>query len=314
MSVYTQLTKEELEVLLNLYDIGSYHNIEGINEGITNSNFYLTTSKDKYILTIFEEPNMNLNYAIDLMEILSKNQILCPIPIKTKKGETIISIKNKPLTIFSLIPGETLSNKIPSKEMCSQIGEILGKIHLISKDYKNYYEGLRGNKWFLQMSEKLKPFLNIEECTLIDKEIENQIYCTKKNLPKGIIHSDLFRDNAMFKNGLLTGVIDFYYACNGYFLYDLAIIVNDWCLNNDMSIDIEKQNVLIKSYSKNRKIEKIEIETWQNALRHAALRFWLSRLHDKHFPTTGEMTHLLDPNVFKLILLDRIEKSYKLKI
>ena len=118
----------------------------------------------------------------------------------------------------------------------------------------------------------------------------------------------------MFKNGLLTGVIDFYYACNGYFLYDLAIIVNDWCLNNDMSIDIEKQNVLIKSYSKNRKIEKIEIETWQNALRHAALRFWLSRLHDKHFPTTGEMTHLLDPNVFKFILLDRIEKSYKLKI
>ena len=155
--------------------------------------------------------------------------------------------------------------------------------------------------------------MNKEDSNLIDKEIENQIYCTNKDLPKGIIHSDLFRDNAMFENEKLTGVIDFYYACNGYYLYDLAIVVNDWCLNNDMSINLERQNALVQSYNKNREIEKIEKETWQNTLRHAALRFWLSRLHDKHFPTVGEITHLLDPNEFKLILLDRIKKSYELK-
>ena len=313
MSVYTRLTKEELEVLLNHYDLGNYDDIEGINEGITNSNYYLTTSKNKYILTIFEEPNLNLNYAIKLMEILSKNQIPCPIPIKTKEGKSILTVKNKPLTIFTLLPGKTLSNKIPTIEMCSQIGETLSKIHIYSKDYKDYDEGLRGSKWFIEVSKKLKPFLNKEDSNLIDKEIENQIYCTNKNLPEGIIHSDLFRDNAMFENEKLTGVIDFYYACNGYYLYDLAIVVNDWCLHNDMSINLDRQNALVKSYNKNREIEKIEKETWQNALRHAALRFWLSRLHDKHFPTIGEITHLLDPNEFKLILLDRIKKSYELK-
>lgn len=313
MSVYTRLTKEELEVLLNHYDLGNYNDIEGINEGITNSNYYLTTSKNKYILTIFEEPNLNLNYAIKLMEILSKNQIPCPTPIKTKEGKSILTVKNKPLTIFTLLPGKTLSNKTPTIEMCSQIGETLSKIHICSKDYKDYDEGLRGSKWFIEVSKKLKPFLNKEDSNLIDKEIENQIYCTNKDLPKGIIHSDLFRDNAMFENEKLTGVIDFYYACNGYYLYDLAIVVNDWCLNNDMSINLERQNALVQSYNKNREIEKIEKETWQNTLRHAALRFWLSRLHDKHFPTVGEITHLLDPNEFKLILLDRIKKSYELK-
>ena len=314
MSVYTRLTKEELEELLNHYDIGNFDDIEGINEGITNSNYYLTTSKSKYILTIFEEPNLNLDYAIALMETLSKNKIPCPIPIKTKEGKYILTVKNKPLTIFTLLHGETLSNKTPTNEMCSQIGDILSKIHLCSENFKNYEQGLRGSDWFIEMSNKLQPILDEDETNLISREIENQIYCINKNLPKGIIHSDLFRDNAMFANGKLTGVIDFYYACNGYYLYDLAIIVNDWCLNNDMSINIERQNALIKSYNKNRKIEAIEKETWQEALRHAALRFWLSRLHDKHFPTIGEITHLLDPNQFKLILLDRIKNSYQLKI
>jgi len=314
MSVYTRLTKEELEQLLNHYDIGNFIDIEGINEGITNSNFYLTTSKDKYILTIFEEPNLNLEYAIGLMGLLSNNKIPCPVPIKTKENKHIKIIKNKPISIFTLLPGKTITNKIPSKKMCNQIGETLAKIHLFSQDYKEYELGIRNGDWFNKISKKLEPVLDINEINLINKEIENQIYCVDKNLPKGIIHSDLFRDNAMFIDENLTGVIDFYYACNSYYLYDIAIVVNDWCLNDDMTIDINKQNELIKSYNKSRKIENLEIEMWSYALRHAALRFWLSRLYDKHFPTDGEITHQLDPNEFKLILKDRIKNSYKITI
>jgi homoserine kinase type II len=118
----------------------------------------------------------------------------------------------------------------------------------------------------------------------------------------------------MFIKEDLTGVIDFYYSCNGYYLYDIAIVVNDWCLNNDFSIDIEMQDALLKSYNQIRKIELNEKNVWQQVLRHAALRFWLSRLHDKFFPTDGEITHQLDPNKFKKILLDRKNNTYEIKI
>lgn len=314
MSVYTRLTKEELEQLLNHYDIGEFVSIKGINEGITNSNFYLETSNSKYILTIFEEPNLNLDYAISLMSLLSKNQIPCPTPIKTKNNKTVLSIQNKPLSIFTLLPGNTLSKKKPTKKMCEEIGATIAKIHIYSKNFKKFDLGLRDENWFRKTAKKIKPFLDSSDIKIIDKEILNQTECCNKNLPKGVIHSDLFRDNAMFSNNKLTGVIDFYYACNGYFLYDLAIIVNDWCVTDEKKIDLEMQNALINSYSKIRQIEDIEKKLWQKVLRHAALRFWLSRLHDKFFPISGEITHQLDPDEFKNILLDRINNNYTLKI
>jgi len=233
MSVYTRLTKEELEKLLNLYDIGKFVDIEGISEGITNSNYYLTTSLNKYILTIFEEPNLNLNYAIELMDLLSTNQIPCPIPIKSKDGKCVLNFKDKPLSIFTLLPGKTITKKTPSEMMCMQIGETLAKMHLHSKKHKTHYVGLRDIEWFKKTAIKLNPVLDISEINIINNELKNLSYILGKNLPSGVIHSDLFRDNALFIGDNLTGVIDFYYACNGYYLYDLAIIVNDWCLNMD---------------------------------------------------------------------------------
>ena len=314
MSVYTRLTKEELEQLLSHYEIGNFIDIEGISEGITNSNYYLTTSKNKYILTIFEEPSLNLNYAIELMDILADKKIPCPTPIRTKKGEQVINLIGKPISIFTLLPGKTITNIIPSVNMCKQIGETLAKLHMHSKEHKKYDLGLRDNSWFIRTAEKLNPVLNINDIHLIDKEILNQQDCVNKNLPEGVIHSDLFRDNAMFIGEELTGVIDFYYACNGYYLYDLAIITNDWCLKDNREIDFVRQDALIKSYNKIRKIEPIEKVMWPKVLRHAALRFWLSRLHDKHYPTDGEITRVLDPNEFKLILIDRIKNSYQLNL
>ena len=314
MSVYTRLTKEELEQLLYLYDIGKFVDIEGISEGITNSNYYLTTSLNKYILTIFEEPNLNLNYAIELMDLLSTNQIPCPIPIKSKDGKCVLNFKDKPLSIFTLLPGKTITKKTPSEMMCMQIGETLAKMHLHSKKHKTHYVGLRDIEWFKKTAIKLNPVLDISEINIINKELENLSYCLGKNLPSGVIHSDLFRDNAMFIGDNLTGVIDFYYACNGYYLYDLAIIVNDWCLNMDYTINLKRQDALISSYNKYRIIKEVEKEFWPNALRHAALRFWLSRLHDKHFPLDGEITHQLDPDIFYNILADRILKDYTIKI
>ena len=314
MSVYTRLTKEELEQLLSHYEIGNFVDIDGISEGITNSNYYLTTSKNKYILTIFEEPKLNLNYAIELMDILAGMKIPCPTPIGTKKGDQVINLFGKPISIFTLLPGKTITNISPSVNMCEQIGETIAKLHIYSKEHKRYDLGLRNNSWFTETAGKLNPVLNMDDINLISNEILNQQDCVNKNLPEGVIHSDLFRDNAMFIGEELTGVIDFYYACNGYYLYDLAIITNDWCLKDNREIDFVRQDALMKSYNKIREIEPIEKVMWPKVLRHAALRFWLSRLHDKHYPTDGEMTHVLDPHEFKLILIDRINKPYKLNL
>ena len=312
MSVYTRLTKEELEYLLNEYDIGDLADIEGINEGITNSNFYLQTTNSRYILTIFEEPNLNLDYAIQLMEHLSYHQIPCPRPFKSKDNENIKKIQNKPVAIFSLLPGKTLSDTTPSLNMCEQIGEVLAKIHVNASKFNENYSGSRDFIWFNKTYEKLKSKLNTEEEIIIKDEL---ISLSKKDfnkLPLGVIHADLFRDNTLFINDKLTGVIDFYYACNGYLLYDLAIVINDWCLNEDKTINIERKESIIQSYNKIRKIEQIEKDYWPEVLKHAALRFWLSRLHDKYFPTDGEITHILDPDEFKLIFLDRMNNNYSL--
>ena len=312
MSVYTRLTKEELEQLLNDYNIGDPIDIEGINEGITNSNFYLQTTKSKYILTVFEDKSLNLEYSIHLMELLSNQKIPCPMPIKSKANETIKILRNKPVAIFSLLQGRTISKIDPSLKMCEQIGEMIAKIQLCSDKMNDVYLGSRHLTWFEETYKKLQDKLSNEENEMIENEIKNHIKNQLNVLPSGIIHSDLFRDNALFIEDKLTGVIDFYYACQGYFLYDLAIIVNDWCLNSDKTINIEKQKKIVQAYNKFRKITQVEKDFWPKALRHAALRFWLSRLHDKYFPTDGELTHILDPNEFKSIFIDRVENPYKL--
>ena len=141
MSVYTRLTKEELEQLLNDYNIGDPIDIQGINEGITNSNFYLQTTKSKYILTVFEDKSLNLEYSIHLMELLSNQNIPCPMPIKSKTNETIKILRNKPVAIFSLLQGRTISKIDPSLEMCEQIGEMIAKIHLCSDKMNDVYLG-----------------------------------------------------------------------------------------------------------------------------------------------------------------------------
>ena len=186
------------------------------------------------------------------MDLLSTNRIPCPIPVKSKDGKCVLNFKDKPLSIFTLLPGKTITKKTPSEMMCMQIGETLAKMHLHSKKHKAHYAGLRDIEWFKKTATKLNPVLKPYEINIINNELENLSYCLGKNLPSGVIHSDLFRDNALFIGDNLTGVIDFYYACNGYYLYDLAIIVNDWCLNMDYTINLKRQDALISSYNKYR--------------------------------------------------------------
>ena len=165
----------------------------------------------------------------------------------------------------------------------------------------------------LNTYNKIQGKLNIENSSLLDEEIKRYLDYDCKELPTGIIHSDLFRDNVMFQENTLTGVLDFYYACNGYFIYDLAITVNHSCTNSSYKIDNDKQKSLIGAYEQVRSLQDIEKKEWNMMLRFASLRFWLSRLNDQLFPTDGDLTTVLDPDHFKNILKDRINYSDKLE-
>ncbi len=314
MSVYTHPSDVELQELLNNYNIGNLIDFSGIDEGITNSNFFLNTESGSYVLTIFEEPNLNLDFTINLMNYLSNTGIPCPIPIFTKDKKLLSNIKEKQCTIVTRLKGKTVSNNETNIEMCKQVGNVLGEIHNNSKGYKNTYEGVRNNQWFTETSKKIRESISDDDNEIIQECLKNLLNFKNKNIPKGVIHGDLFRDNVMFEKNKLSGVIDFNYACTGNLIYDLAITVNDWCINKDGTINIEKQNAMILSYSSKRKIEENEKNSWNLILCFAALRFWLSRLYDSIYPTDGHLTHLLNPDEFKVILLDRMNNKYQIKL
>jgi homoserine kinase type II len=185
----------------------------------------------------------------------------------------------------------------------------MAKMHLSSKQFKFSREASRNEDWRIQTSKLVMPKLNKDEQDLLNREL-NYIKTTKVgHLHTSVIHADLFRDNALFIDDELTGVIDFYYAYNGFSIYDLAVTVNDWCTSGDNNRDKENLVAFLTAYQTIRYIEENERNAWIYVLRLAALRFWLSRLQDKYFPRSGEITHTKDPNRFKAIIEDRFNNQ-----
>lgn len=310
MSVYTTIKQNELEVFLLNYNIGKLIDYSGISDGIENTNYFISTTQGQYVLTIFEELSAGeLPYFLDLMAFLAEHEVPSAHPIEDKNGNFLRTLKNKPAALVVRLNGKGIKNVNP--EQCKELGENLGKLHAVSHQFIKHRDNPRGPGWWCDMSVKLNSHLSATECELLDSEISYQTQHRRDELPMGVIHADLFRDNALFEDDKLTGIIDFYYACNDVQLYDLAITVNDWCSNPDGSLDAPRVSALLKSYMLKRPLLDEEIQAWPVMLRAAALRFWLSRLHDQHFPKQGEMTHIKNPNVFKDILIDRITHSDK---
>jgi len=311
MSVYTALSHEDLSIFLAKYSIGELVNFEGIDQGIENTNYFVDTSEGSYVLTIFESlENNDLPFFLELMSHLSRQGIPCAKPLPDKNNNYLQNLKDKPSAIVERLVGTTLIGSEASESQCQQVGMWLAKLHQASLSFKKNRINNRGKEWFKKVSESLYPKIKEEEKNLLHSEIDYQLKQDTKSLPSGIIHADLFRDNVMFDNSTLTGIIDFYYAYSGAFLYDLAVTVNDWCIKENGEIHLPKCKSLLRAYINIRKIESKEYKHWSLLLRAAALRFWTSRLYDKHFPKDGVIIHTKDPDIFKKILLDRIEKKY----
>jgi len=305
MSVYTNIGKSELEDFLKNYSLGALTSYEGINAGIENTNYFVSTENGEFVLTIFEEIGFDtLPYYLQFMAHLSDHGMPTAHPVADNKNDYVRVLKDKPAAIVRRLDGKNVLE--PESTHCAAIGKALAQMHNIGQSFDGVMDNPRGLAWSENTADRVFKQLSKDEQTLLDQEIRYRKQIPTDELPKGVIHADLFCDNAMFKGQSLTGIIDFYYACNDYLLYDLAITVNDWCSDNKGELEHQLYDALIKAYKAERSLHAQEIQAWPYMLRAAALRFWLSRLQDKLFPKDGEITHILNPDVFKNILLSRI--------
>jgi homoserine kinase type II len=305
MSVYTKIELQELKNFLNHYNLDHLIEYYGINAGIENTNYFVTTSSGEFVLTLFEGLTAEeLPYFLKLMAYLAEHNIPSAHPIADNNGEYLRELKGKPAALVERLSGTDV--KEPNLIQCEEIGKTLGNLHLISPNFPDYRSNKRGSDWWKITAERVLPLMITADAKLLKAELEFQHNYQLVNLPTGVIHADLFRDNALFEGDKLSGIIDFYYACNDILIYDLAVTVNDWCVQSDGSLDTKRVDALLESYMKQRPLSDLELETWSTMLRAAALRFWLSRLQDLHFPRPGEITHIKNPDVFRNILQGHI--------
>ena len=313
MSVYTSLNAQDLQVFLAEYAVGSLLKYAGISEGIENTNYFVTTEQQgrqyEFVLTVFEVLGADtLPYYLELMAFLADRGVRCAQPILDRHGRYLQLVQNKPAALIQRLPGRGIAR--PDAGHCRQIGAALAKLHLAGQGFAQHYRNeplvnSRDLAWCRQTAALLLPKLSAADKQLLNAELDYQN--PPDFLPQGVIHADLFRDNALFSDDTLSGIIDFYYACHGDFLYDLAITCNDWCSRADGVFEMDLLDALLQGYQQQRRLTAVEKDYWPMAQRAAALRFWLSRLWDWHFPRGGELTHTKDPDVLKRILQQRIE-------
>ena len=302
MSVFTTVTPEQARAWIRNYSLGSLVELKGILAGIENTNYFLTTSHGRYVLTLFEKLTpKELPFYLNLMAHLSNHGVPAPKPIANLQNEFLGELNGKPAAIVTRLPGAPVMDPQPSH--CALVGEQLADMHLSGLTFKEHLDNLRCAKWWTAVAPEIYPFLSEEDAQLLRSEIEFQAGVSRAGLPAGPVHADLFRDNVLIDGEIVGGIIDFYFACVDSLIYDVAITVNDWCSNPDATLDPQRSEAMLNAYASVRSFTELERELWPAMLRAGALRFWVSRLYDFHLPRPGELTHAHDPEPFRKLLL-----------
>lgn len=283
MAVYTDFSDEEFSEFIARYDLGAVLSVKGIAEGVENSNYLLATEAGQFILTLYErrvDPN-DLPYFLGLMEHLYERGINCPLPVHNRAGNALGSLANRPAAIFTFLQGMWVRR--PRPDHCAMVGTAMARLHLAG-------EGFGLSRRNALSVEGWRPLFE----TCVDRadevfdglgdEISRELDFLESNwptdLPTGIIHADLFPDNVFFLRNELSGLIDFYFACNDMRAFDLAIALNAWCFEADISLNITKARALLTGYGAVRAFSSVEIDALPLLARGAALRFLLTRLCD----------------------------------
>jgi homoserine kinase type II len=313
MSVFTPVTLDELRAWLAGYAVGEALRLEGIPAGIENTNYFVTTREGRYVLTLFEKLTpAELPFYLLLMDHLAGHGIPCPRPVPDRQGRLFSELNGKPATLVTFLAGRDLT--VPQPHHCAQVGAMLARMHLAGESYPLTMENPRGLRWWKQVLPEILPFLTDEEAALLREEVRFQSLHRLPDVPRGAIHADLFRDNVLFQDDRIAGVIDFYFACTDALLFDVAVTVNDWCVQKDGRLDPARTSALIEAYRRLRPFTALERGAWPVMLRAAALRFWVSRLYDFYLPRPGELTHAKDPGHFHAILKQHIASERDLRL
>ncbi len=314
MAVYTKLAHQEVEQFLEQYNINNFKDYKGITEGVENTNYFINTLKQDYILTIYEKrvDENDLPFFINLLSNLSENKFPCPKPIANKNNQKINKIKNKNAALVTFLNGQS-KNKITSDE-CFEIGKITAQLHEITKKFNvSRKNNLSIKSWQNIFEKTIKQKIDLDE-TII-KKTKNYLNFLKdnwpKNLPQGIIHADLFPDNIFFTNNKVSGIIDFYFACNDFFAYEIAICINSICFDNNSTFNMTKAKNLIDGYSSVRTLSEDEKKYLPILSMGAAMRFFLTRLYDFYHTDNKADVKIKDPfEYFKKIEFHSTIKNF----
>lgn len=310
MAVFTAVSLDDLHQWIKQYPLGQAVGLEGISSGIDNSNFFLNTERGQYVLTIFENLRFDqLPFYVKLMAHLADRGIPVPAPVPNADGELVVLLHGKPAIIVSRLQGS--SQLDPQPVHCAEVGRMLARMHLAAQDFTLHQPNLRGLDWWVETAPAVLPFLGTDEATLLRSEVSYQAEfaagATYAKLARGPVHADLFRNNVMFEGERLSGCFDFYFAGVDTWLYDVAVTVNDWCVDLATGVlDEARVHALLDAYHAVRPFTEAERAAWQPMLRAGALRFWLSRLYDLHLPRAAELLTPHDPTHFERILRERI--------
>jgi len=298
MAVYTEISDDELEAFIAEYDIGAVVSCKGIAEGVENSNYLLSTTGGTYILTLYEKrvARTDLPYFLGLMDHLAAKGIACPTPIHGRDGAALRAIAGRPAAVVSFLKG--LWVRRPTVAHCSALGEALAALHLAGRDFRLARANDLGMAGWRKLHDDVAARAHEVEAGLageVAAELETLASTWPRDLPIGVIHADLFPDNVFFLDDRLSGLIDFYFACNDFLAYDLAVCLNAWCFEPTGEFNATKARALIAAYRKSRPLDPAELDALPILARGSALRFLLTRLYDWLHHVEGALVKPKDP-------------------
>jgi len=314
MAVFTEVSESKAQELLTQLQLGDLLELQGIQGGIENTNYFLTSSVGNYVLTLFERlTHQQLPFYLHLMKHLAHHGIPVPDPVANSDGDILLTVEGKPAAVVNRLVGG--SELTPTSKHCHAVGDMLARMHLAGKDYNRHQPNLRGLAWWNETVPVVLPFLNDAQSSLIQSELAFQNHVANSAayaaLPRGPVHADLFRDNVMFEGAgdsvQLTGFFDFYFAGVDTWLFDLAVCLNDWCIDLDTGgMHPDRTAAFLAAYQAVRPLIGAERQLLNPMLRAGALRFWTSRLWDFHLPREASMLTPHDPTHFERVLRQRL--------
>lgn len=314
MAVYTDVSFDEASALVADLSLGTLRSLQPCAGGIENTNYFVDTDTGRYVLTLFERLGFDeLPFYLGLMQHLAARGIPVPGPHADASGRILLTVKGKPAAMVDRLRGRHLM--APDAAHCASVGTMLARMHQAAADFPLVQPNLRGLAWWTETVPTLRPFLTDDQRSLIDAELEfqQQLAATPAHasLPRAAIHADLFRDNAMFDGDTLTGLFDFYFAGVDALLFDLAVCLNDWCIDLESGrLAEDRAAAFVAAYDAQRPLTGTERRLLPALMRAAALRFWVSRLWDLHLPRDARVLTAHDPGHFERVLRERVANPW----